>query len=113
MAIRTNFNPFGLTLTVSATDFAVKSGRGRPQTNPYVTIDLSDVADLCTDEASTKRIRNEAWKLLRNHLAIDAKTMIVPNPKDDGRWIIKDDSCRQDFHVKVSSLQVDADNIFG
>lgn len=113
MAIRTDFNPFALTLTVVASDFVTKTGRGRPQTNPYVTLDLSEVKDLCTDSKTEKRIRNEAMKLLRNHLAVDAKCLIIESPKNDGRWIIKDDSCRQDFHVTVSSITPDSDDIFG
>jgi hypothetical protein len=114
MAIRTDFNPFGLTINVVATDFVAKPGRGRPQTNPYVTIDLSGVSELCSNpEIGEKRIRNEAFKLLRNHLGINPKTLIIESPKGDGRWIVKDDSCRNDFTVTVGSITPDADNIFG
>lgn len=113
MAIRTDHNPFGLTLTVSFSDFAKREGRGRPQTNPYVTIDFSeDLKDLLAKEGE-KRIRNEAFKLLREQMCVNPKAAIVPNPKGDGRWIIKDDSCRTDVYVIVSGIEVEDDNIFG
>ena len=114
MAIRTAHNPFNLKLDVAVAPFADKKvGRGRPQANSYLTVDLSEVKDLFTDEKSEKRIRNEAFKLLRNHLAIDANTPIVPHTKVEGGWIIKTRATGGNVHVTVSSETPDADNIFG
>lgn len=113
MAIRTAHNPFNLKLDVVVSAFAEKSpGRGRPQANSYCTVDLSGVKALC-DVETEKRVRNEAFKLLRNHLAIDSDTPIVPHTKVDGAWIIKTRATGGNVHVKVSSETPAADVIFG
>lgn len=112
MAIRTDYNPYGLEISFTACDFVKREGRGRPQTNPYVSIDLSAVSDLCGSEGE-KRVRNEAFKLLRNMLAIDPKALIVTDPRGTGKWIIKDDSVRADLTVCVTSVNVADDDIFG
>lgn len=112
MALRTNYNPFCLNLALTFSDFEKREGRGRPQTNPYVTLDLSAVSGLVSDEGE-KRIRNEAFKLLRNQLGIDAKAPIVERPGVAGVWVIKDDSVRSNVAVVVTAANPEADNIFG
>lgn len=113
MAIRTEYNPFGLTLDVSFSEFQTREGRGRPQTNPIVTLDLSGVSELCSGDVGEKKVRLEAFKLLRNHLAVDAKAVIVEHPKLQGSWILKSEAVRSNVHVKVGSVTPSDDNIFG
>jgi hypothetical protein len=112
MALRNSFNPFGLIVTLSFSDFEVRTGRGRPQTNAVVTLDMTGVADLVASEGD-KRVRNEAFKLVRNQLAIDSKAPIIPNPKDNGTWLIKDTATGRNVHVVVTAIEIEADSIFG
>lgn len=112
MALRTSFNPFGIFLTLSFSDFNQPGGRGRPQTNAIVTIDMSAVEDLCAKEGE-KRVRNEAFKVFRSHLALDSRAAIIPHPKFEGAWLLKDDATCRNVHITVTSISVLDDVIFG
>jgi len=112
MALRTSFNPFGIYLNLSFSDFEQPGGRGRPQTNAILTLDMSGVENLCALEGE-KRVRNEAFKVLRSHLALDPRAAIIPHPKFEGAWLLKDDTTCRNVHVTVTSVCVLDDVIFG
>ncbi len=83
-----NTNIVNLSLEITTTPFRTNTGRGRPQSNPQVTLDYSEAQGLL-DTHGEKLVRLAAFRAAKAQLGVDAACVIAEHPKAPGTYVLK------------------------
>lgn len=83
-----NTNKVNLTLEITTTPFRINAGRGRPQSNPQVNLDLSEAGSLL-EAHGEKLVRLAAFRAAKEQLGVDAACVIAEHPKTAGSYVLK------------------------
>lgn len=83
-----NTNNVNLALEITTAAFRVNTGRGRPQSNPQVTLDFSEAGSLLETHGE-KLVRLATFHTLKAQLGVDAACVITEHPKTPGTYVLK------------------------
>lgn len=102
-------NTINVTIALTTVPMRDRTGqRGRPQKHPQVALDF-DGASKALEAFGEKKIRCEAFRLLREALGVGETVPCTEHPKDPSIHILKAMCGRNDFVVTVSDGPMESD----